>query len=132
VVDQLRALTQTWRRVPVLVHKDVNGVPVVDLATGILVVCIKVINLSPQREVEITHMWHQGEPPVHLMGLRLPTRLRLMRLGRSASPPTRQRIPEVERAGRVRLSSGKMISSRPNRNFPRWDTWRGHATSNWG
>jgi hypothetical protein len=41
VVDQLRALTQTWRRVRVLVHQDVDGVPVVDVATGIPVVCMK-------------------------------------------------------------------------------------------
>jgi hypothetical protein len=77
VVDQLRALTQTWRRVRVLVHQDVDGVPVVDVATGIPVVCMKVTNLSPQREVEITHVWYQGEPPVHLLGSRLPARLRL-------------------------------------------------------
>jgi hypothetical protein len=41
VVDQLRALTQTWRRVRVLVHQDADGVPVVDVATGIPVVCMK-------------------------------------------------------------------------------------------
>ena len=47
VLDQLLALTQGRRRVRVLVHQQVGGVPVVDLATGIPVVCIKVTNLSP-------------------------------------------------------------------------------------
>jgi hypothetical protein len=55
-------VTQSWRRVRMLVHKEMDGVPVVDLATGIPVVCMKVTNLSPQREVEITHVWYQGEP----------------------------------------------------------------------
>jgi hypothetical protein len=119
VVDQLRALTQTWRRVRVLVHKDVEGVPVVDVDTGIPVVCMKATNLSPQREVEITHVWYQGEPPVHLLGSRLPARLRLDETWEECIPAGKvAHIPEVERSGRVRLSSGKTISSRPNRNLP--------------
>jgi hypothetical protein len=119
VFDQLRALTQNWRRVRVLVHKDVDGVPVVDLATGIPVVCMKVTNLSPQREVEITHVWYQGEPRVDLLGLRLPARLRLDETWEECIPAGKvAHIPEVEKAGRVRLSIGKTISSRPNRNLP--------------
>jgi hypothetical protein len=119
VVDQFRALAQNWRRVRVLVHKDAGGVPVVDLATGIPVVCIKVTNLSPQREVEITHVWYQGEPQIHLLGSRLPARLRLDETWEECIPTEKvAHIPEVERAGRVRLSSGKTIRSRQNRNVP--------------
>lgn len=129
VLDQLLALTQGWRRVRVLVHQQVGGVPVVDLATGIPVVCMKVTNLSPQREVQIEHVWYQGTPQVALLA-GLPARLRLDETWEECIPADQvAHIPEVEHAGRVRLSNGKIIRSRPNRNVPPVGRVAGHGSA---
>jgi len=129
VLDRLLALIQGWRRVRVLVHQQVGGVPVVDLATGIPVVCIKVTNLSPQREVQIEHVWYQGTPQVALLA-GLPARLRLDETWEECIPTDRvAHIPEVEHAGRVRLSNGKIIRSRPNRNLPPVGRVAGHGSA---
>jgi hypothetical protein len=40
---------------------------------------MKVVNLSPSREIEITHIWFDTHPPVHIdnRARPLPARLRL-------------------------------------------------------
>jgi hypothetical protein len=59
-------LVRGRQRVQVLVHREVNGQPVVDLATGTPVVCMKVTNLSNTHDVQITHIWYEGAPSVSL------------------------------------------------------------------
>jgi hypothetical protein len=55
-------LVRGRQRVQVLVHREVDGQPVVDLATGTPVVCMKVTNLSNTHDIQITHIWYEGAP----------------------------------------------------------------------
>jgi hypothetical protein len=52
-------LVRGRQRVQVLVHREVNGQPVVDLATETPVMCMKVTNLSNTHDVQITHIWYE-------------------------------------------------------------------------
>jgi hypothetical protein len=79
---------------------------------------VNVVNLSPNREVEITHVWFDAKPEVHV---RLPKTIRL----RSDEPwetwveaAKVAHVSNPERQARVRLSSGKVIKSRRNRDVP--------------
>jgi hypothetical protein len=114
-LDHLITRDQKRRRVKVLVHEAVFLAR--DSATGATLgsephYFIKVTNLSDGREIELTHVWYDGKPQVHLFGhIRpLPARLRpdetwedWVRVADVAH------IPEVEWAGRVRLSSTKVL-----------------------
>ena len=82
---------------------------------------INVVNLSRDRDVELTHVWFDVEPSVHvvLADRALPVRLRpdesweawteWGKLAEYAHPETR---------ARVRLSTGKVIKSRMNPSVP--------------
>jgi hypothetical protein len=80
-----------------------------------------VANLSPSREIEITHAWFDTRPPVHIMNPArpLPARLRLDEEYETWVPVAAvPEVPNVERLGRVRLSNGKVVKSRRNKTVP--------------
>lgn len=82
---------------------------------------VKVTNLSRSREVEITHLWFDTEPPVHVLNQNrpLPARLRLDETFETWIPVGAvPDVENVERLGRVRLSNGKTVKSRPNKAIP--------------
>jgi hypothetical protein len=82
---------------------------------------LKATNLSPTREVEIEHVWFATQPPVYIVNPArpLPARLRVDETFETwvpvASVPD---VPEVERLGRARLSNGKVVKSRLNKDIP--------------
>ena len=82
---------------------------------------VKVTNLSPQREVEVTHIWFDTDPVVHILNPQrpLPARLRLDEtyetwiLKRSVPDD-----PDVFGKVRVQLSNGHRVRSRHNSTVP--------------
>lgn len=82
---------------------------------------IKVTNLSPQREVWVTHIWFATEPDKHLLDPErpFPVRLRLDETFETSIPVSE--VPsgaDLERRVRVALSSGDVYNSRLNENVP--------------
>jgi hypothetical protein len=82
---------------------------------------IKVTNLSPKREVEITHLWFETNPPTQILNPVRPLTARL-RLDETfetwipvADVPTED---DLERKVRVQLSNGKVVKSRLNKGVP--------------
>jgi hypothetical protein len=87
---------------------------------GPLFYFVKVTNLG-QRDVVITHVWVDGNPPVDVLVPQRPLPARLIPDGQWEAPiPAEkvQHIPEPEWQVCVRLSSGKTIKSRLNRDVP--------------
>ncbi len=79
---------------------------------------INVVNLSPRREIEITHIWFDTDPQVPVLkGLYPPPRLRPNATFETDVPVAA--VPDVpknvKRLGRVRLSSGKIVKSKPGK-----------------
>jgi hypothetical protein len=88
--------------------------------SGPLYYFVKVTNLG-LREVVITHVWVDGNPRVDVMRWqrRLPARLRPDEQWEAPiAAEAVQHIPEPEWQVRVRLSSGKTVKSRLNRDVP--------------
>jgi len=113
--DQARGWQQRRRRVRVLAHRAIW------LPASPEHYFMKVVNLSPNREVEITHTWFDTQPPVHIVNpdRPLPARLRLDEEFETWVPVAAvPNVPNVERLGRVRLSNGKVVKSRLNRTVP--------------
>jgi hypothetical protein len=82
---------------------------------------VKVTNLSRSREVEITHVWFEGEPPIHVLNPArpLPARLRLDETYETWMPASALRgVSAAERLGRVQLSTGKVVKARLNKRVP--------------
>jgi hypothetical protein len=76
---------------------------------------------SPSREIEITHTWFDTNPPVHIdnRARPLPARLRLDETFETWVPVAEvPDVPNVERLGRVLLSSGKIVKSQRNNTVP--------------
>ena len=75
----------------------------------------------PQREVEITHLWFETNPPTQILNpvRPLPARLRLDETFETWIPvadvPT---VDDLERMVRVQLSNGKVVKSRLNKGVP--------------
>jgi AAA ATPase domain len=73
------------------------------------------------REIEITYLWFETNPPVHILNpdRPLPTRLRLDETFETWVPVAAlPNVPNVERLGRVSLSNGKVVKSRLNSAVP--------------
>ena len=108
--DQARGWRQRRRHVRVLLHRGIF------LPEPPEYYFMKVVNLSPSREIEITHIWFDSNPPVHIDNhAPLPARLRLDETFETWVPVAA--VPEVsnvERLGRVLLSSGKVVKARRN------------------
>jgi hypothetical protein len=82
---------------------------------------VKVVNLSQSREIEVTHLWFDTNPPVHIdnRARPLPTRLRSDETFETWVPVAAvPDVPNVERLGRVLLSSGKIVKSQLNKTVP--------------
>lgn len=82
---------------------------------------VNVVNLSRDRDVELTHVWFEVQPTVHVVLAERPLPVRLrpdesweawVERGKLA-PSTH---PETD--ARVRLSTGQVIKSRANRRVP--------------
>jgi hypothetical protein len=115
LVDQARGWHQQRRRVRVLTHRAVF------VGSQAEKMFIKVTNLSREREVEVTHIWFETDPPVHVVNpdRPLPVRLRLDETFETwVSMEALAIVPNVEQLGRVQLSSGTVLKSRLNRNVP--------------
>ncbi|MEV4601899.1 hypothetical protein AB0K15_31420 [Amycolatopsis sp. NPDC049253] len=81
---------------------------------------VKIVNRS-RVDLEVTHVWFATKPPVQLLndGRRLPARLRPDEtyetwVPAAALPPQ----PNLEKLARVRLSVGRTVKSRANKNVP--------------
>jgi hypothetical protein len=140
-IDRLTGLQQSRRKVRVLAHQavfiaeigatspttssDLLASPPVT-GTGApagvtLRYFIKVTNLSKDRDIEITHVWFEADPevPVLMPERPLPARLRPDEQWEGWTEASRlAHVTNVERAVRVRLSSGKTVKSRPNKDVP--------------
>lgn len=115
LVDLNRGWQQRTRRVRVLVHCAVF------LDDPRSYFFVKATNLSRSREVEITHIWFDTEPPAHVLNRDrpLPVRLRLDETFETWIPVAAvPHVKNIERLGRVRLSSGKTVKSRLNKSVP--------------
>jgi hypothetical protein len=82
---------------------------------------IKVTNLSRDRDIEITHIWFETNPQVHVLNPERPLHAPV-RPGQTfetwkpvAEVPD---APNVLRLGRVHLSNGKTIATRPYEDVP--------------
>jgi hypothetical protein len=106
---------QQRRRLRVRVHRAFfagNPVPFV---------FINVVNLSNGRDVEVTHVWFDAEPRVDVLLTERPLPARLqsdesweawVEAGKLAH------VPHPETHARVRLSSGRVVKSRLNKDVP--------------
>jgi hypothetical protein len=114
-VDQARKQQQERRKVSVLAHRAVF------LPTSTECYFMKVVNLSKDRPVEITHIWYETNPPLHNLNSDrpLPARLRPDETFETWVPIAAvPDAPKVLWLGRVQLSNGKVIKSRPNKKVP--------------
>jgi hypothetical protein len=141
IVDRFVAFQQSRRKVRALVHRayfvgEVGAsalttppslqasVPVTgssEAAWGTPYYFMKVTNLSQNREIWIEHVWLEGDPRVNVVMPErpLPARLRPDETWEGwRSTAELSHIANVERAGRVRLSNGKTVKSRPNKGVP--------------
>jgi hypothetical protein len=127
--DQARGWQQRRRRVRVLVHRGIflPAPPEYNF--------MKVVNLSPSREIEITHVWFDTNPPVHIdnRARPLPVRLRLDETFETWVPVAAvPDAPNVERLGGVLLSAARSSSRDATRRSRRWAPWPGQGPgSSW-
>jgi hypothetical protein len=115
--NQVRKPQQGRRRVRVLAHRA-RFQP-----AGPECYFMKVVNLSKDRSIEITHVWYETKPPLHNLNSDrpLPARLRPDETFETWVPVAallEPDAPNVSWLGRVQLSNGKVIKSRPNKKVP--------------
>ncbi len=115
ILDRLRGLHQSRRRLQVMVHRGVflgHGSPIYYF--------VKATNLSDSRDVEITHVWFATNPPVHLLipERPLPSRLRPDETWEGWIDVSLLSHPNAERLCRVQLSTGTVVKSRLNSKVP--------------
>ena len=107
-----------YRRVRLTVHRAAFA------TTGEPAYFINVTNLSRDREIEITHVWLETDPPTHALPLQrpLPKRLRPDEVWETwveeARVPVAWRGERAFSAGRVRLSTGRVVRSKENKGVP--------------
>jgi hypothetical protein len=118
--DLVRDGVQRARRVRVRTHGAVFA------GSNDLCVFVNVVNVG-QRPITLTHVWFATEPPVHVVNEE-------RRLPRALGPdepwetwvPLRAFAAQLEalseerllRSARVRLSTGRVLKARPNRDVP--------------
>jgi hypothetical protein len=110
-----RYITRRWHPES-LIHRGVF----LEDPESVLHYFVKVINRS-RRDIEITHVWFDADPPIQitLPDRPLPTRLRPSETWEGwVEVAALAHVPDVERSGRVRLASGKLVKSRRNENLP--------------
>jgi len=82
---------------------------------------MKVTNLSQDQEIVITHVWFDADPPVHLVMRErpLPARLRPAETWEGwKEAAALAHVSNIEESGRVLLSDGRTVRSRPNKDVP--------------
>jgi len=98
--------------VRILVHRAVF------LPSSPLHYFVKVTNLSRDRAIEMTHLWFETEPQIHVLNPArpLPAQLRPDETFEPWNPVSAvPDVPDTERLVRVRLSNGKTVKSRLNK-----------------
>ncbi len=118
-VAVVRSVDQRRRKVTALAHQ---GVLLGDPQSKPLYF-LKVTNLSPGREIEITHIWFEREDgsKIHLMNpdRPLPSRLRLDQQYETWVPaPDVAGVLDWAGRFRIKLTSGAVIKSRLNKSVP--------------
>jgi hypothetical protein len=77
-------------------------------------------NLSPEREITVTHVWIASEPPVHATAKQLPARLKPLAQWETWVPVAS--VPEgtdnVEHLGRARLGDDREVEAVPRTDVP--------------
>jgi hypothetical protein len=115
VLDYGRGVHQQRRRVRVRVHLAYFA------ASEVPYLFVNVVNLSSGRDVEVTHVWFEIEPRVDVLLAErpLPVRLRPDESWEAWVKAAKvMSVPNPETRARVRLSSGRVIKSRRNRDVP--------------
>ena len=112
VLSAVAWVVQLWRRVRVTVHRGYfAGNPDQQFF-------VTVTNLSSKREVEVVRVWFDSVPSIEALANPLPRRLKTDESWATWAPVSSfapLELPYAEVRGRVRLSSGKVIRSRANR-----------------
>ena len=115
VLDKARVVQQQRRHVRVRVH-------LAFFAGGrVPFLFVNVVNLSHDREIEITHVWFDVEPRVDVLlaDRPLPARLRPDESWEAWVEAGKvSHVVQPERRARVRLSSGRVVKSRLSSNVP--------------
>ena len=116
-LDFLLAAFGGLRRVRVLVHLGAH------VASEEIAYFVKVVNLSSNRDIEVTHVWLDANPDIPLLHRDRPLPIRLqpdetwetwMPIARVPWPL----LPEVPTRIRVQLSNGSVIKSKVNKKVP--------------
>ncbi len=116
-LDWLLSVFGGLRRVRLLVHQATL------LPTGEECFFLNITNLSGSRDIEVTHVWFDTMPQVHVLNPArpLPRRLRPDESWETWVPvgylPTSD-WNRIFKLGRARLSSGRVLKSRENRAVP--------------
>jgi hypothetical protein len=104
------------------------------LSTNELSVFVNVTNTSRDRDVEITHIWFETQPPIHLANAERPLPKRLQHdESWETWAPLLSFPPEhwsaLPRLARVRISTGEVFHGKENKNVPALGTVAGGTTS---
>jgi hypothetical protein len=97
------------------VHRAwLNHVPPIE------VYCLNVQNVSPQREVTVTHVWIASDPPVHALAKPLQAQIKPGAQWETwipvdSVPPGTE---DIERLGRARLGDDTELKSVPRTDVP--------------
>ena len=118
--DLVRDGVQRARRVRVRTHVAVFA------GSDELCVFVNVVNVG-QRPITVTHVWFAAEPPVHVLNeeRRLPRQLEpdepwetWVPLSAFAAQLDALSEERLLRSARARLSTGRVLKARPNRDVP--------------
>src|SRR5689334_1509144 len=123
VARWMRERHQSRRKVRLTVHRgfavtgfDANGQPIL----GDENLYVTVTNASRDRDIEVTHVWLDTKPQVHVLDPGLPVRLRYSARWETVIPITdvpAYALAEVEWLARCDLSpDDKTVKSKPRRN----------------
>ena len=84
---------------------------------------LTVTNLSRSREIEVTHVWLDTQPPISALNNERPLPIRLVadQIWETwipvSSVPSHE-FHKILKLGRIRLSDGRIIKSRPDHHIP--------------
>ncbi len=132
VVEWARSANQNRRKVRLTVHRADLQDPVYAMVGGRFIgggttdsFFINITNATRDRDIVITHIWIESDPPFHVHDDALPLRLQHSAPW-STSVPVEDVPADPERVpwlARCRLSPDeKIIKSRPSRNVPPFGT----------
>lgn len=122
LLDWLWAALADYRRLRVTVHRAYFS----KTDPRVWAYFINVTNISRNRDVEITHVWFATEPELHATPPERPLPKRLKPDEVWETWIEEFRVPERFRGsaafelGRVRLSTGRVIRSKENKNVPKF------------